>query len=144
MSAADHRERYIEHSRRLQTWLGAYAAGLASLLVIHFRDASEAVHRWSSVPVADATIAKMAQSLSCSLRLIGFAIAAQVALLLLNKITQFVIEHIPNPNDGETCCERAAQKISNWFWLDVLADVVSISLLVIATMRGLNALGLSL
>lgn len=143
MPASDHRERYIEHSRRLQTWLGAYAAGLASLLVIHFRDASEAVHRLDPA-IADAIAAKMTQSLSCSLWLIGFAIAAQVALLVVNKATQFYVEDIPENKDGESWIERFAQKISTWFWIDVLADVASISLLVRATMRGLNALGLSL
>lgn len=132
MSAADHRERYREHARRLQTWLGAYAAGLASLLVIHFHD---------GIGLAPT---KMLNSLSCSLRLIGLALSFQVFLLLTNKFTQYYVADVPEGNGGSTFLEKAACRITMWFWVDVVCDLATVGLLTIATIRGLSALGVPL
>jgi hypothetical protein len=141
--------RYAEHNARLQTWIGGYGAGLASLLVYQFRTAiADSKELWKSAAGTDnapALIAKMTNmhsQLSCALSLIAIALGLQVVLLYLNKSTQFAITHSDNDQARWSPWERISEKFSSLYWFDALCDAGSIGLLVVATYEGIKALGL--
>jgi hypothetical protein len=144
-------ERYAEHSSRLQTWIGAYGAGLASLLVYQYRTAvsdARALLQTTSVVAGttsfsiQAQIEPMHHALVVSLTLIAVGLALQVILLFLNKWSQFKIAHAPDRRAGWTPSQTAANWFSEQFWFDGLCDVGSALLLGIATYLGVRALGL--
>jgi len=144
--------RYAEHSSRLQTWIGGYGAGLASLLVYQFRTAvgdTKALWEARGATAAllrgnplDVVLWEMHLRLSQSLRLIAVALAIQVALLTLNKYTQLVQAHAPDDVAEQTCGQRLAISICNHSWIDLVCDVASIGLLALGTVYGLEALGI--
>jgi hypothetical protein len=141
--------RYAEHNARLQTWIGGYGAGLASLLVYQFRTAiGDAKDLWKSASGADnapALIAKMTDmrsELACALLLIAFALGLQVALLCLNKATQFSIAHSNEDEDEWNLWEKFSERFSGWYSFDAACDIGSVGLLSIATYEGIRALGL--
>jgi hypothetical protein len=141
--------RYAEHNARLQTWIGGYGAGLASLLVYQFRtaigDAKELGKSASEADHAPALIAKMTSmhnELSCALMLIALALGVQVVLLFLNKATQFSIAHSDEDEDKWNPWEKFSERFSGWYSFDAACDVGSIGLLGLATYEGIRALGL--
>jgi hypothetical protein len=141
--------RYAEHNARLQTWIGGYGAGLASLLVYQFRtaiaDAKELGKSSSGADHAPALIAKMTSmhnELSCALMLIALALGLQVVLLFLNKATQFSIAHSDEDEGKWNPWEKFSERFSGWYSFDAACDVGSIGLLGLATYEGIRALGL--
>jgi hypothetical protein len=141
--------RYAEHNARLQTWIGGYGAGLASLLVYQFRtaigDAKELGKSASEANHAPALVAKMTSmhnELSCALMLIALALGLQVVLLFLNKATQFSIAHSDEDEDKWNLWEKLSERFSGWYSFDAACDVGSIGLLGLATYEGIRALGL--
>jgi hypothetical protein len=141
--------RYAEHNARLQTWIGGYGAGLASLLVYQFRTAiGDTKELWKSASGADnaqALIAKMTSmhnELSCALMLIAIALGLQVVLLFLNKATQFSIAHSDEDETKWNLWETFSEMFSGWYSFDAVCDVGSIGLLGFATYEGIRALGL--
>jgi hypothetical protein len=141
--------RYSEHNARLQTWIGGYGAGLASLLVYQFRTAvGDTRELWRNKgPKADAALnavlAEMHYELSCSLRLIAAAIAIQVVLLALNKSTQFAQAHMSDQQIDWSPWDKFSIWFSDKYWFDALCDIASICLLATATVFGIEALGLT-
>lgn len=141
--------RYAEHSSRLQTWIGAYGAGLASALVYQFRTAIADARAQSGIGDLAARlrieddIFVMHYALGHSLRLIAAALGAQILLLLLNKTSQFAIAHMDDNASKWTRSDRAAEWFSDQYWFDLLCDLVAIGLLVRATFYATSALGLS-
>jgi hypothetical protein len=150
-----HRTRYAEHSRTLQTWIGAYGVGLASLLVYQFRTALDDVlprfhykdaYHAKQMQMIDfvgnvkATGAAMAADLNLAFNLIALAISLQVVLLLVNKATQFRLAHAPRARQQWKPLDRAAERVSGWFLLDIGFDIASVALLAWATVAGLKAL----
>lgn len=142
--------RYAEHNARLQTWIGGYGAGLASLLVYQFRTAiADAKDLWKSAsggadnarPLID-KLTSMHSELSCALVLIAAALGLQVVLLFLNKATQFAITHSDDNQANWDWWERLSEKFSGFYWFDALCDAGSIGLLGLATYEGIRALGL--
>lgn len=137
--------RYSEHSSRLQNWIGAYGAGLASLLVYHFRtavtDAQSPANSAQSVEVA-AHIAAMHSQLTSAFESIAAALALQVTLLFINKWSQFHLAHTPEEDSDWSPRHYGANFLSEAFLIDNLLDLGSIILLGLATMQGLKALGL--
>lgn len=141
--------RYAEHNARLQTWIGGYGAGLASLLVYQFRTAiGDAKELWRSAagtnnaPALIAKTTSMHNQLSCALMLIAIALGLQVVLLYLNKATQFSITHSDEDETKWNWWERHSEKFSGLYWFDALCDAGSIGLLGLATYEGIRALGL--
>jgi hypothetical protein len=141
--------RYAEHNARLQTWIGGYGAGLASLLVYQFRTAiGDAKELWKSAtgadnaPVLIAKTTSMHSQLSCALTLIAIALGFQVVLLYLNKATQFSITHSDEDESKWNWWEKLSESFSGLYLFDALCDVGSISLLGLATYEGIRALGL--
>ena len=141
--------RYAEHSARLQTWIGGYGAGLASLLVYQFRTAvADAKELWKSAagkdnatPLID-KMTSMHSQLSCALVLIAVALGLQVVLLYLNKATQFAITHSDDNEEKWSLWDKLSEKFSGFYWFDALCDAGSIGLLGLATYEGIRALGL--
>lgn len=145
--------RYAEHNSRLQTWIGGYGAGLASLLVYQFRTAvTDTKALWQANGGAtaailagnplDALLSEMHLRLSHSLRLIALALAIQVTLLTLNKYTQLAQAHAPDDTANQSRWQRVAIWICNQSWIDLVCDVASIVLLAAATVYGVKALGI--
>jgi hypothetical protein len=141
--------RYAEHNARLQTWIGGYGAGLASLLVYQFRTAiSDAKELWRSHGGTDTAAApvikltNMHAELACALTLIAIALALQVVLLYLNKATQFAITHSDEEEANWSRWEGISEWFSGFYWFDAVCDAVSIGLLGLATYEGIRALGL--
>jgi hypothetical protein len=141
--------RYAEHNARLQTWIGGYGAGLASLLVYQFRTAiSDAKELWRSHGGADTAAAlvikltNMHAELACALALIAIALALQIVLLYLNKATQFAITHSDEDEANWSSWEKISEWFSGFYWFDAVCDAVSIGLLGLATYEGIRALGL--
>ena len=93
---------------------------------------------------AGLAVAQMTDALWAALLLIGLAILLQVVLLVVNKITQFYVEDVPERAAEWTVMQRVACRVSTWFWLGLVCDLGSIGLLALATKRGLQALGLTL
>ena len=151
-----HLERYREHARRLQTWIGAYGAGLATLLVLHFRDAVGELFNNADreahivdeelIPLffkARMEAAGMKDHLREALWLIGIALACQVALLFVNKVTQFYVSHASPDATARNWRERASWRVADWYWIDLICDCASVVLLTVATFEGVAAMGLS-
>jgi hypothetical protein len=141
--------RYAEHNARLQTWIGGYGAGLASLLVYQFRTAiADAKEFWKSAagtdngtPLID-KMTSMHSQLSCALVLIAVALGLQVVLLYMNKATQFAITHSDDDEEKWSLWDKLSEKFSGFYWFDALCDAGSIGLLGLATYEGIRALGL--
>ena len=141
--------RYAEHSARLQTWIGGYGAGLASLLVYQFRTAlMDTKELWKShhgaddAPVLIGKTTSMHSQLSCALMLIAVALGLQVIVLLMNKATQFSITHSDDDENNWDGWEKFSEKFSGSYWFDALCDIASVLLLAVATTEGIRALGL--
>jgi hypothetical protein len=145
MTEADYHDRYCEHSSRLQTWIGGYGAGLASLLVYQFRTAvGDTRELWKSkgVPtdgMMNVAIADMHRDLALALRSIAIAIALQVVLLVLNKASQFALAN----RSKETRRFRLSHWFSEQYCVDATLDFVSVVLLILATLAGIESLGLT-
>jgi hypothetical protein len=143
--------RYAEHSSRLQTWIGAYGAGLASALVYQFRTAlgeendSIKDFPWPSAGRAEgfARIDAMHMDLRSALMLIAFALAIQVLLLFLNKGTQFSLAHLDDDEKQWSWLDRRTEWLSHQYLIDMACDAGSIVLLALATFKAMRALGLS-
>jgi len=144
-------DRYGEHSARLQNWIGAYGAGLATMLAYQFRtavnDAREIVRTAS--PTTDPAffnmkfhIEWMHETLARSFELIAFALGVQIFLLFLNKASQFALAHTPDAAKDWSRFDRAANWFSSIFAFDAVCDLTSVVLLGFATYYGIEALGL--
>lgn len=126
-------ERYSEHARRLQTWIGGFGAGLASVLLYQFRTYSETLDE-SKLPAAR-------ENLGSALTLIAIAIAIQVSLLLLNKFTQFILANPPAERKHRSYTR--AEWLSERWEVDFVGDVLSVASLTWATVCGLTAIGIT-
>jgi hypothetical protein len=144
-------ERYSEHSARLQNWIGAYGAGLATMLAYQFRtaisdarDLARTATRNSDPPVfvIQDHISWMHYALAWSFKLIALALAAQILLLFLNKSSQFAIAHASEDAKEWSPFERVSEWFSRKFVFDAACDLASVSLLGAATYYGIAALGL--
>lgn len=153
MSDDSHLGRYAEHARRLQTWIGAYGVGLASLLIYQYRTAVGEVRAEIKAALADdpagvaasagaLDLAGMKDDLRQAFVLIAIAISLQVALLVLNKASQYAVAHTPSDDNARGVLHRVADRVSQAYWIDLMADLGSIGLLACATYAGLGALGL--
>ena len=147
--ASVHVARYSEHASRLQNWIGGYGAGLGSLLVYQYRTAlSSVAETWPKSPppqgavALNAVMASMHAALSIAFILIAFAIAAQVSLLGLNKLTQLTLANMSENEKEWSAWDKSAAWVSRQYWLDAICDLTSIFLLVVATYYGLLALRL--
>lgn len=145
---SQHLERYGEHARRLQMWIGAYSAGLASLLIYQFRTATQEVSARIALEATDAAkaaamvkakLAEMQYAMELALKLIAAAILLQVVLLIVNKSTQFVLAN----RESNTWPYKCAEWTSDQFWVDVIADLGGVVLLIIATSEALHAIGIA-
>jgi hypothetical protein len=83
--AAAHLARYAEHSSRIQTLIGGYGAGLASLLVYQFRTAvTDTKDSWKvqtgqvASKKLDEILSGMHADLRAALELVAMALAIQV------------------------------------------------------------------
>ena len=142
-----HLARHSEHNSRLQTWIGSYGAGLASLLVYQFRTAvADTKDSWkahtsnAASAKLDAIVGQMHADLRAALAVVAMALALQVVLLFINKATQAALA---NPDKEGTIAEwwyAQSCNISLRYSIDVACDTGSIVLLAYATIRGLNAL----
>jgi hypothetical protein len=143
---ARHQERYIEHARRLQTWIGGYGVGLAGLFVVQARTTlaeirlinpglSEVAHT-AALAIADLEAERITTALAKVFVLIGIALAMQVVILLVNKVTQLEMAHFEGAK-AQSWWTRACSRVADWDLLDLLADVVSIGFLAWATYEGL-------
>lgn len=141
--------RYSEHNSRLQTWIGGYGAGLASLLVYQFRTAiGDTRELWkakglNAEPAMNSILAGMHEDLSLSLRFVAVAIALQVILLGLNKATQFAQAHMSDQRKEWTGWDKFSVWFSDQYWFDALCDMASVGLLATATVWGIKALGIT-
>ena len=84
----------------------------------------------------------MHAALSSAFILIAFAIAAQVSLLGLNKLTQLTLANMSENEKEWSAWDKSAAWVSRQYWLDAICDLTSIFLLVVATYYGLLALRL--
>jgi hypothetical protein len=130
---AEYLKRYAEHNSRLQTWIGAYGAGLASLLIYQYRNIP---------PSAIGALIKGHAPLVRALVLIATGLIPQVLLLLANKTSQFYIAHADDDKSKWSRRERVSQWFSDVYLFDLFCDVASLVLLALATWQGLSALAL--
>lgn len=87
-------------------------------------------------------IAGMHNALATAFLLIAISLAIQVALLFLNKWSQFTIAHTAGAKTEWSWNEKLADWLSEMFFVDVICDVSSAMLLGFATVSGIKALGL--
>lgn len=149
---AVHLERYSERNSRLQTWIGGCGVGFASLLVYQFRTAfSNTQALWQAKGATAAALsgqalsvvlANMHQDLLYSLRLVAVAIAIQVGLLTLNKHTQLAQAHVSDDDKQWSWWEQFSIWCCNQSWIELRCELASIGLLALATVFGLEALGI--
>ena len=112
-------EVYGEYSRTLRAWFVAYGVGAPVLFLTQER---------ISTQVADSGFA----TLIVNLFLLG--VAFQVFLALLNKWVNWVIYAFgDSENHKGKFYVTAADKVSEWFWLDFLLDVGSFAAFAAAT-----------
>ena len=147
---ATHLGRYSEHNSRLQTWIGGYGAGLATALIYQFRtvldDARQALKAVSPLdPAHDAAVLQIATTkmyLRHSLELIALALSLQIALLMLNKGSQWRLAHMGNDRQSWNWRCRLAHWFSGKYIFDIVCDIGSVGLLAIATYKAMQALSI--
>jgi hypothetical protein len=110
----DFLEGYKTSAALLKAWLGAYSVGVPAFLFTHDKVLTKLVAQGHALCVA---------------QIFGIAIALQVAVTFANKYIQWGVyarHSEPKRIDAYTdLCE----KMSEWIWVDALADATTIALL---------------
>ena len=129
--------RYAEHNSRLQNWIGAYGAGLASMLVYQFRTSINDVRgiaRSATKVSGQSTfdlgiqIEEMHHALALSFKLIAAALGVQILLLFLNKTSQFALAHMDENQKEWSRFDRLAEWFSRKYIFDAACDIASVGL----------------
>jgi hypothetical protein len=124
--AEEYLNAYGEHSKVLRTWLVAYGIGAPVVLVTN-----ESVSR-AMKSSGRATVIAIAF-------LIG--VALQVILATLNKVSMFALYYGEENSSYKTSHSfRFAYWFSESFWIDVLVDVATLVMFMIATWKALAIL----
>ena len=110
----DFLEGYGTSTNLLKAWLGAYSVGVPAFLFTHDKILTKLVAQGRAACIAE---------------LFAAAIALQVLVTLINKYVQWGVyarHSTPKRINGYTnLCER----MSEWIWLDALADLATVALL---------------
>jgi hypothetical protein len=112
--ASDFLDAYGSSSALLKAWLGAYSVGVPAFLFMHEKVLGRLLAQGRATCVAE---------------LFASAIALQVLITLINKYIGWGVysRHSPPPrlNWYTNLCET----MSEWIWMDVIADLATIALL---------------
>lgn len=112
--AADFLSSYNNATGLLRAWLGAYSVGVPAFLFTHDSVLTKLVAQRKAALVAE---------------IFALAIACQVAITFLNKYVEWGVYDRYSPPERDNWYTRICDKISEWIWLDLIADVATIAFL---------------
>jgi hypothetical protein len=111
---SDFLEGYSTSTALLKAWLGAYSVGVPAFLFTH-----------------EKVLAKLSAQgrAACVAEIFAAAIALQVFVTLLNKYTQWGVYARHSAPKRINWYTNLCEKMSEWIWLDAIADIATIALL---------------
>ena len=117
-------DKYSEYNRILRSWFVAFGIGGPVIFLVN-----------------DAVRHKLASSGEMKLVVILFIIgaAAQVIISFINKVINWYLYRGKDEGFKNTSRYKSSKIISNWFWLDIFADVVTFIVFGIAVWKVFTA-----
>src|SRR5688572_11558052 len=121
MSESEHWPAYEEHSKTLRTWFVAYGIGAPVLFLSNDALWKRLIDSGSGPGVT---------------KLFLFGVGIQVGLAALNKWLMWIL-YFGESHESftQSLRYRVADRVSQWFWIDLMADVVTGVVFLIATQR---------
>lgn len=118
-----HWEPYVEYSRTLRAWLISYGIGAPVLFITQESLAKNILESGNA---------------KCIIILFVFGVFFQVLIAFINKCINWIIYAQKNTSP-ENRCVKLADKASNWFWLDIMFDVLTVIVFVLGTYLAVDA-----